>query len=83
MYNCSYHCLLNTDEILLSPANTGGGNMVAIDLIVQHVHSQLEEVSANVSCELILSIVPAKQKLCINFFVVALEVRPRLDILKG
>lgn len=23
----------------------GGGNMVAIDLIVQHVHSQLEEVS--------------------------------------
>lgn len=23
---------------------SGGGNMVAIDLIVQHVHSQLEEV---------------------------------------
>ena len=23
----------------------GGGNMVAIDLIVQHVHSQLEEVN--------------------------------------
>uniref|UniRef100_A0A3B3RS52 Uridine-cytidine kinase n=1 Tax=Paramormyrops kingsleyae TaxID=1676925 RepID=A0A3B3RS52_9TELE len=26
----------------------GGGNMVAIDLIVQHVHSQLEEVSESV-----------------------------------
>lgn len=25
----------------------GGGNMVAIDLIVQHVHSQLEEVSGH------------------------------------
>lgn len=24
--------------------HSGGGNMVAIDLIVQHVHSQLEEV---------------------------------------
>lgn len=27
----------------------GGGNMVAIDLIVQHVHSQLEEVRLNAS----------------------------------
>lgn len=26
-------------------SSSGGGNMVAIDLIVQHVHSQLEEVS--------------------------------------
>ncbi|XP_067249781.1 uridine-cytidine kinase-like 1a isoform X2 [Chanodichthys erythropterus] len=32
----------------------GGGNMVAIDLIVQHVHSQLEEVSANVSWDMAL-----------------------------
>lgn len=36
--------------ILIIPADalrfsSGGGNMVAIDLIVQHVHSQLEEVS--------------------------------------
>lgn len=30
---------------LLSFSSSGGGNMVAIDLIVQHVHSQLEEVS--------------------------------------
>uniref|UniRef100_A0A672P4B3 Uridine-cytidine kinase 1-like 1a n=1 Tax=Sinocyclocheilus grahami TaxID=75366 RepID=A0A672P4B3_SINGR len=29
--------------INFSPSHTGGGNMVAIDLIVQHVHSQLEE----------------------------------------
>lgn len=28
----------------LSFLHSGGGNMVAIDLIVQHVHSQLEEV---------------------------------------
>ncbi len=40
--------------------------MVAIDLIVQHVHSQLEEVSEKghmvVSCELILSIPPDQEQ---------------------
>lgn len=34
---------------LLSFSSSGGGNMVAIDLIVQHVHSQLEEVSGMTS----------------------------------
>ena len=33
------------------PSVPGGGNMVAIDLIVQHVHSQLEEVRGrNTDC---------------------------------
>ncbi len=31
--------------VLVHVVPSGGGNMVAIDLIVQHVHSQLEEVS--------------------------------------
>uniref|UniRef100_A0A8C1TN25 uridine/cytidine kinase n=1 Tax=Cyprinus carpio TaxID=7962 RepID=A0A8C1TN25_CYPCA len=48
-----------------------GGNMVAIDLIVQHVHSQLEEVSEKghygMSCEIILYIFPAQEKLCTYF----------------
>ncbi|XP_067904392.1 uridine-cytidine kinase-like 1 isoform X6 [Heterodontus francisci] len=33
----------------------GGGNMVAIDLIVQHVHSQLEEVVLKMNALLLLS----------------------------
>lgn len=37
----------------LVPPPKGGGNMVAINLIVQHVHSQLEEVSSpNTDCRL-------------------------------
>lgn len=37
---------LNCTALFILLSFQGGGNMVAIDLIVQHVHSQLEEVRA-------------------------------------
>lgn len=40
-------CLRATSSANAQGSSSGGGNMVAIDLIVQHVHSQLEEVREN------------------------------------
>jgi len=46
--NYSTHCWYSENRPTSSCHSFwGGGNMVAIDLIVQHVHSQLEEVSSS------------------------------------
>lgn len=55
---------------VFSPSiRSGGGNMVAIDLIVQHVHSQLEEVRTFTPTGLITFLhTSAHQKTLLNTF---------------